>query len=295
MEHLNESAKQILLLNDNKRIEDISNSKWIGYPRAKKVLNKLEDLLEHPTILRMPNLLLVGDTNNGKTVLVNRFYTMHRPVINISDSKLVAKVIYVQAPSLPDERKFYNALLERLQVPYNLSDKVEKKQQQVFSVLKRIGTRILIIDEIHHVLAGTSAKQRMFLNVIKYLANELQIVIVAVGIRDAFNAINTDAQLANRFEPELLPKWEMNEEYLRLLASYECMLPLKKPSNLIDTDIALKILSLSEGTIGEISKVLSLASVEAIKSKKEFIDKSIIHKIDYIPPSDRRKYANKLG
>jgi type II secretory pathway predicted ATPase ExeA len=294
MEHLNESAKAILLLDENKRITDIISNKWIGYPRAKEILNKMEDLLEYPSILRMPNLLLVGDTNNGKTVLVHRFYVSHRPIVNISDSRLVAKVIYMQAPPQPDERKFYNALLEKLQVPYNLSDKIEKKQQQVFSVLKKIGAKMLIIDEIHHVLAGSSAKQRAFLNVIKYLANELQIVIVAVGIRDAFNAINSDSQLANRFEPKLLPKWKMNEEFLRLLASYECMLPLKKPSNLIDTDLALKILSASEGTIGEISKLLSLASIEAIKSKKEFIDKSIIEKVDYISPSDRRKFINKL-
>ena len=62
-------------------------------------------------------------------------------------------------------------------------------------------------------------KQRHFLNVIKYLGNELQIPIVAVGTHDAFNAVQSDPQLSNRFEPALLRRWTLTDDYLRLLAS----------------------------------------------------------------------------
>ncbi|NAW50117.1 hypothetical protein GNY06_01505 [Elizabethkingia argentiflava] len=47
----------------------------------------------------------------------------------------------------------------------------------------------MIIDEINHVLAGTISKQRLFLNVIKYLSNELNIPLVCSGTKLAFNAI----------------------------------------------------------------------------------------------------------
>src|SRR2546423_1765777 len=67
--------------------------------------------------------------------------------------------------------------------------------------------RMLIIDEIHHVLAGSLLQQHNFLNTIKHLSNELQIPIVGVGTREAFNALQTDPQLANRFEPVFLPRW----------------------------------------------------------------------------------------
>ncbi len=52
--------------------------------------------------------------------------------------------------------------------------------------------RTALHDEIQHVLAGPALKQRHFLNVIKYLGKELQIPIVAVGTRDAFNAVQTN-------------------------------------------------------------------------------------------------------
>lgn len=289
MKHLHASLIPLLELDNKSRILKIQQSSWIGYPRARAVLDKLEDLIQHPSVLRMPNLLIVGDTNNGKTVLANRFFSSHAPFIRDTDKMYIAPVVYVQAPPKPDERRFYNNLLDSLGVPYKMSDRVEHKQQQVIHILKISETRMIIIDEIHHILAGNLAAQRTFLNVIKYLANELQIVIVGVGTRDALAAISTDPQLANRFEPAILPKWQLNEEYLRLLASMEYMLPLKKASFLHESKIAQQILTLSEGTIGEISTIIKKASILAIQQEVELINKRILDSIDYTSPSERKK------
>jgi hypothetical protein len=117
--------------------------------------------------------------------------------------------------------------------------------------------QVLIIDEIHHVLAGHVAKQRLFLNVLKYLGNELQIPLVGVGTMDALRALHTDPQMANRFEPVALPRWEMNREFQVLLASFERILPLQQPSRLAEPALAARLLALSEGTIGELSATAS--------------------------------------
>jgi Bacterial TniB protein len=81
-------------------------------------------------------------------------------------------------------------------------------------------------------MAGNSLRQNWFLNVIKYLGNELKLPIVAVGTQDAFNALSTDPQLANRFEPAVLPRWHYDREFLRLLMSFEQVLPLRNESRL---------------------------------------------------------------
>ena len=152
-------------------------------------------------------------------------------------------------------------------------------------------TQLLIIDEIQHVLAGPLLKQRQFLNVIKHLGNELQIPIVAAGTQDAFNAIQTDPQLANRFEPAVLRRWTMGEDYLRLLASFEVALPLEQRSGLVEPALALKILSLSEGTIGEISALLCRAALEAIERGTEQITGASLERCGYVAPSERRRAA----
>ena len=51
--HLNDSAKGMLSLDDAQRIEKIRSDRWIGYSKAKSILNKLEDLLVHPRTERM--------------------------------------------------------------------------------------------------------------------------------------------------------------------------------------------------------------------------------------------------
>ena len=73
---------------------------------------------------------------------------------------------------------------------------------KVLHLLHDIQLRVFIIDEIHHILAGHIAKQRHFLNVLKYLGNELKIPLVGVGTIDALRAIQTDPQMVNRFEPD---------------------------------------------------------------------------------------------
>ena len=150
---------------------------------------------------------------------------------------------------------------------------------------------MLFSSKIHHVLAGPLLKQRHFLNVIKYMGNELQIPIVAAGTHDAFNAIQIDPQLANRFEPALLPRWTMSEDYLRLLASFEPSLRLEQSSNLIEPVVATKILTLSGGTIGEISTLLTRAALRAIEDGSEHIASSTLDSCGYVAPSERRRVA----
>jgi AAA+ superfamily predicted ATPase len=146
-----------------------------------------------------------------------------------------------------------------------------------------------MIDEIQHIIAGSQNKQREFRNDLKTLGNELQISIICAGVNEAFNAFNTDEQLSNRFEPEFLPKWNLDNEYGDLLESFERRLPLRKPSNLRgNTALAQKVLWMSEGILGEIHEVLKRSAVLAIKNKSEQITMDILEKIRWTQPSKRK-------
>lgn len=287
--HLLPKVAAYLDRSDPERIAYIRSPRWIGYPRAQETLDRLENLLTHPKSHRMPNLLIIGDTNNGKTMLVQRFCNRHKPEDNPDGEAAVVSVLYVQAPPIPDESRFYNAILELLFAPYKPGDRADRKQFQAIKLLRTVGLKMLVIDEIHHILAGTMSKQKAFLNVIKYLGNELEVPIVGVGTRDAFRAIQTDLQLSNRFDHALLPRWDNDDEYLRLLATFERAIPLRQPSNLVDGALADKIYSMSEGYIGEISRLLEVAAVDAVETGTECIDKKRIDRIGWVAPSERRK------
>lgn len=287
--HLLQKAGAYLDRPEAERIAYIRSPRWIGYPLAQAVLDRLENLLTHPKSHRMPNLLIVGDTNNGKTMLVKRFCDRHKPEDNPDGEAAVVPVLYVQAPPVPDEGRFYNAVLELLFAPYKPGDRADRKQFQAIRLLRAVGLKMLVIDEIHHILAGSMTKQKAFLNVIKYLGNELEVPIVGVGTRDAFRAIQTDLQLSNRFDRALLPRWANDDEFLRLLATFERAIPLRLPSNLVEGALADKIYSMSDGYIGEVSRLLVDAAVKAVETKQEHIDKKILDRIGWVAPSERRK------
>ena len=92
----------------------------------------------------------------------------------------------------------------------------------------------------------------------------LPIPLGGVGTVEAIRAIASDAQLANRFEPLVLHRWEFDREFLVLLASFERLLPLRRASQLTADAVAAKLLAMSEGTIGELHSVLASAAEYAI-------------------------------
>jgi len=47
--------------------------------------------------------------------------------------------------------------------------------------LSKIEIRILALDEVNFTEVGTAAKQKRFLNALRYLANELRISMIDLG------------------------------------------------------------------------------------------------------------------
>jgi Bacterial TniB protein len=76
--HLDDAARSAIALPVDERIQKLRHPHWIAYPHARRIFDKLEDLLGYPRMHRMPNLLIVGETNNGKTVIVSRFQRLHK-------------------------------------------------------------------------------------------------------------------------------------------------------------------------------------------------------------------------
>ena len=271
------------------RIQRIRMDRWVGYARAEAALATMEDLLSFPKRTRMPNLLLVGPTNNGKTMIVDKFRRGHLPGVGTDRGAVAVPVLKVQMPPAPDERRFFSAVLEALGAPDRSNDRLPAKQDMAMRMLRATSVRMLVIDEAHNILSGSRDQQRRFLNLLRWLGNELQIPLVAVGTSEALRAIQSDDQLANRFTPFSVPPWSWGPEYLRLLNSLEAMLPLRERSRLEEPAFAQKLLSASEGILGEVVSLLTTAAVAAVSSGVERIRIEDIDDIGFMPPAERRR------
>jgi hypothetical protein len=151
------------------------------------------------------------------------------------------------------------------------------------------GLQILVIDELHNILAGNAGRRRDFLNLLRYLGNRLRIPIVGVGTHDAYLAIRSDDQLENRFEPLVLPRWTPDEQAQSLLASFAASFPLRRPSPIPTPRMAAYLIERSDGTIGELTALLTAATTVALTSGEEAITSEILDAADYRGPSERRR------
>ncbi|TSK09168.1 MAG: AAA family ATPase [Geobacter sp.] len=282
-------TREVLNANAAERIEYLKTDKWIPYPRANQILGKLEDLFNEPVQLRVSSLLIVGDSNNGKSSVVKKFERDH-PKTDGMDCAAYP-VMYVQAPPVPDERRFYDEIFSTLMVPFRHRDDPSQKIDMIDYYFNKLGTRMLIVDEIHNVLCGSVPKQRAFMNALKNLGNRMKMPLVLVGTKEALAATNTDTQISSRFRPMGLPLWKLDADFARLLASIETILPLHRPSMLATPEVATAVFELSEGNIGEIFALVNDAAMVAVDSGSEQLTIKEIKACGFVAPSKRRMAA----
>jgi len=126
-EHLLPEIRSLLQLTVAERIMCIEKDNWIGYSRAKLALNKLQNLYLHPQRQRMPNLLIIGPTNNGKSMIIEKFCrgyppikTKSKPVANyrIEERDLLVEmpILSVQMLPVPDIRRFYRTIFDKIRM-----------------------------------------------------------------------------------------------------------------------------------------------------------------------------------
>lgn len=297
------SGKEIQCMSPNvairkdieERIQAIQKRTWIGYTRAVTVRNQLENLLKYPQTHRMPNLAIIAETNNGKSMLLKSFLRRHGPPNDPNVDHTTLPVLLLDTPSEPDEGRLYRRMLEKLFATASNREPADSMLSRLKVILRHLETRMIMLDEFNNAVAGTPVKQRRFLNAIRLMGNELEMPIVAAGTPEALAAIQSDPQLANRFEPIFLPKWQLDEELGRFLISVEKEFALDKPSNFADPSFARRLLYLSEGLLGEIMEILRRLAIHTIRTGEEQVTIDMLRieflsTLGWVEPSKRTSY-----
>lgn len=279
---LSEKAAALLAATDEDRLAHIDKPVFMPYKHAESILAEMEDLLIHPKTNRMPNMLIVGRSDNGKTEILKEFLKRHPAEDRRELDTIYAPVVYIQSPPGPTEHIFLNKFLMMLGATAHPNDSADRKLMQLMEIIPRIQTKIILIDELNALLAGSVTKQRFFLNMLKYISNELQISIVAAGTVEAEYAVRSDPQIKSRFPSRILPRWKEDTDFRKLLYNFEYVLPLKQESVIYRGEISSKLYGLSEGVIGEVAKILRSAAKLAIKSGEERITMDIVAECPYV-------------
>jgi len=280
-EHLTASTAELLNLSNDLRIREVQSERWVHYPRAKAALVAMGRLAAHPRTTRMPSLAIYGDSGMGKTMLMRKFCEDHPPIVDPRKGIERQQVLPIQMAGKPGERQLFG-------VNQGLRSGAVDMQFAVIRLLKAIGLQVLVIDEVHNILAGSAREQRIVLNTLRYLSNELNMSLVCFGVADAREAISGDAQLARRFDELTLTRWSSTPAFEELMISILRNLPLREPSVL--TALSLRrILQITEGLTARIFRLMNDLAITAIENGVEKITDSAVDQ--WRPPFDAEAVA----
>ena len=209
-------------------------------------------------------------------MIVEKFERMHPAHHEKTTGAETGPVVILQMPPCPDERRFFVRILNAVGAPYNPYWRVDALEHAALNALALIHAQVLVIDKVHQLLAGSAREQRLSLNLIKSISNDLRISIVAVRTGDLRHAIETDSQIRRRFDPFALPRWTKSEEFRDVVCAFGKLYPLRKVSEIGERSLVQRLLHASEGITGPVARLWSLAAGVAIRSSAERIDEAAI-------------------
>lgn len=160
--HLTAAAAQLLSESNANRMRAVLAERWVHYPRAGQVLQILNRLLDYPRTTRMPSIAIYGDSGMGKTMIMEKFRREHPPRFDGEAGVERTRVLALQMAGKPGERRLYAQILTALGAPQNPRAAVVDLEQVALRLMRAVGVQVLVLDEVHNILAGTCRSNRPF-------------------------------------------------------------------------------------------------------------------------------------
>ena len=255
-------------LDDETRVAKILTDRWVHYPQGEVALTRMAELLRGARRTRMPSLLVVGEPDVGKTTILKKFMRAHAPTFDSETGRTSSEVVAMEAPPEADEARLYSAILQAIGAPEG--GRLIDMERIVHLQLRRLGARLLIIDETNNLVIGTGSAQRKTLAALRRLSNRLELSLACFGTMEALHALTSDPQVEGRAQPFQLTRLRNDADYAMIVRSVIAFFPLRQTSE-VDQPLIDGVHDLTAGSPGKTFRLLNAAAVHAIDTGEEQI------------------------
>jgi DNA polymerase III delta prime subunit len=229
----------------------------------------MAELLRGARRTRMPSLLVVGEPDVGKTTILKKFMRTHAPIFDPETGRATSEVVAIEAPPEADEARLYSAILQAIGAPEG-GGRLIDLERIVHLQLKRLGARLLVIDETNNLVIGTGSAQRKTLAALRRLSNQLDLSLACFGTMEALHALTSDPQVEGRVQPFQLTRLRNDADYATIVRSVIAFYPLRQSSD-VDQPLIDSVHDLTAGSPGKTFRLLNAAAVHAIDTGEERI------------------------
>lgn len=249
----------------------ILTDRWVSYPAADDATERMFEMLEMPPRLRMPSALFWAGSNMGKSSIQVHFLNLVRaryPSASEPEEKdkpfRAEGVLRLEVNGDLTEKRFYDDLLRRLKAPRPIEATASRLQDMALTHLTANRIRMIILDEIQRITELRTREQRIVLNVLKYISNQLSISIVGFGSGEAKALIQSDPHLAERFDIIALPAWGRRERWVvEAVRERLRFIPLRKPT-VVDRPLMEALFFHSGSILGRLFDLIERAAIVAL-------------------------------
>jgi len=174
--HLDPHAARLVEACDEERIRYIQRDRFILHGTAQRLLFLLKDLALRPQSIRPPCVALVGDAGSGKSTLLNEFLRTMDDIDGLSDTRTTAHLVADPRPTI---EVLQVALMTSLALPRPRTRWRQRAEGDslIRQAIRELGVRVVVIDEVAHLLNLPSSLQQEAWDWIKWISTACSVSI----------------------------------------------------------------------------------------------------------------------
>lgn len=269
--HVAPAMRKYLAIEGRRRIDECWKDIWIPTDPVRNVFSELEDRVRASDDTKPRGLVVLGESDTGKSRTLKMFRKRHEPQTEIEREYTHFPVVLIDAPSKISRTAVMHSILEELQAPITLRIEEEPLKRHVIRALKQHQVRLVMIDEFHDITHhALTAEIVSFLTFLKSLVNGIGRPFAVCGTPRLADIIRMDPQIAGRLRDVVTLQQLTDPQFTQTLLTYELLMPLRLPSNLTaNEELRVEIFNRSQGYIGQLSNLLKDACKTAIEDGTE--------------------------
>ncbi|WP_082793240.1 TniB family NTP-binding protein [Collimonas pratensis] len=177
----------------------------VAHNALKTALEGIEQCISWSAVSKEPRgAVLVGVGGTGKTTICNTILKKFPPHDIVEPHAMIRMVpaFFASVPSPSTIKSLATNLLEQLGDPSPNRGNATSLTDRLCKLIKLCRTKIIILDEFHHLLAESSvgeARTIKICNWLKTLINETGVMVCLVGLPACEALVNHDSQMSRRF------------------------------------------------------------------------------------------------
>ena len=276
--HLDPKTQTWLELPDLERANRMLIDRFITHERLQPIMDHIDFLRFSPPKSRASGLVVSGLPGSGKTMIARAIERRYPPIAAEGSKAASLPVLTIEMTGAREARALYDRILTELGVPDPKRYVGSDRERMVLKLCRAANLRLLVVDEIQDILTSTARQQRIALDTIKFLMNQLSLPVLALGTAQAPDAMQVDEHLNARFTYRSLPVWKQDPYLVNFLDALERVLPLKQPSQLSSLPITTVLLRLSDGVLDPMMRLITYAAAHAVESGTEQITPQLLER-----------------